>query len=99
MGEDLCAPSCIAARIVQSPGGVLLLGPSFIDCTGRHCSDHAFFGPVSWSPESGEQPMGSTFTLWWLKFQPTGGGSGAGGGGGGARPVLGKDGKLTPQVR
>ena len=46
------------------------------DRTGRHCSDHAFFGPFSWSPERGKQPTASTLTLWWLKNGPTRGGGG-----------------------
>ena len=86
-GGDLCAPYCIAARVaaalvIQSSGGVFKLWTLLHDRTGRHCSDHAFFGPFSWSPERGKQPAASTLTLWWLKFGPTetkweGGGGGS----------------------
>ena len=73
MGGDLCAPYCIDARAaaalaIQSSGGVLFCRSLLHDRTGRHCSDHAFFGPFSWSSERGKQPTASTLISWWLKF-------------------------------
>ena len=51
-GVDLCAPSCMAALVTKSPGGVSDCGPScFVT------AHHALFGPFS--PERGQQPM------WW----------------------------------
>ena len=73
-GRTGCCHSCHTVI-----GWCFLLETLLHDRADRHCSDHAFFGPFSWSPEKGKQPTDSTLTWWWLKFAPTGVECGGGG--------------------